>query len=70
MKKIILLLLGASLLCGCATTQTSITQTVKKDEPTPEKSFSGKKFQQQTPVIKRQSVSGTVCGDKDVSDDF
>ena len=70
MKKIILLLFGISLFCGCTTMQNAVSNTAKKDESNSKKSLSSKRFQKQTSALKRQPVSGTFCGDKDISDDF
>lgn len=70
MKTIILLLLGISLFCGCTTVQNSAANTAKKDEPNSKKSLSSERLLKPTSAIKRKSVSGTFCGDKDISDDF
>lgn len=70
MKKIILLLFGISLFCGCTTMQNAVSNTAKRDESNSKKSLSSKRFQKQTSALKRQPVSGTFCGDKDISDDF
>lgn len=70
MKKIILLLFGISLFCGCTTMQNAVSNTAKKDESNSKKSLSSERLLKPTSAIKRQSVSGTFCGDKDISDDF
>lgn len=67
MKKAILLFAVPLLLCGCATSQNPASAAAEKNViRNPRKSFAEKTM----PGTKRKPVSGTFCGDRDISDDF